>query len=114
MSAKWITQSSEKLTHFKHEGCGWWSVSEAPERATWFCPYCGKELELAPPEVALVGNREPTQAEIEYGKMVAAKRIVEIERNVQYLSERYSNPKLDQLLKPLIEEKSVLLRGCTR
>lgn len=108
MSVKWITQSLEELTHYQHEGCGWWSISEAPERASWFCPYCGKELELAPTSVSLIAVRKPTQSDIEYGQTLAQARILEIEREIKFLSERYTSGKLDRLLKPLLEEKAAL------
>jgi hypothetical protein len=39
-----IIQSPERLVHFQCPICkGWWSIGDAPERAFWFCPWCGKK-----------------------------------------------------------------------
>ncbi len=40
-------KSKEVLTHFNCGSCGkWWSVSEAPSKKNWWCPWCGKLITL--------------------------------------------------------------------
>ncbi|MBI5733437.1 MAG: hypothetical protein HY973_00640 [Candidatus Kerfeldbacteria bacterium] len=37
-------KSTEKLTHFKCGVCAkWWAIGDAPDKKTWFCPWCGQK-----------------------------------------------------------------------
>ena len=46
-------RSLERLSHFNCGYCHkWWSIGDAPERTTWFCPWCGKEQEFGDVEAA--------------------------------------------------------------
>ena len=41
------TKSIEKLAHFRCGHCQkWWSIGDAPKRKKWWCPWCGKQLDL--------------------------------------------------------------------
>ena len=43
--------SLERLHHFQCPSCkGWWSIGDAPQRAHWFCPWCGARHETLPAE----------------------------------------------------------------
>ncbi|MCL4868859.1 MAG: hypothetical protein KJ063_07830 [Anaerolineae bacterium] len=46
------TFSEERLVHFRCGGCGrWWTIGDAPpKRRNWFCPWCGQEQTMLPPE----------------------------------------------------------------
>ncbi|MBP6942786.1 MAG: hypothetical protein KBB55_01950 [Candidatus Buchananbacteria bacterium] len=39
--------SIELLTHFCCEECKkWWAIGDAPQRDTWYCPWCGTQQEM--------------------------------------------------------------------
>lgn len=85
--------SQEILTHFLCERCGKWPTAsdvQAEGDRLMFCTYCGLEQELPPMCINLVGDRKPTQAEIDYGKTLEslALELLEETRKRNEFSER--------------------------
>lgn len=38
--------SEEKLSHFRCLSCkGWWTIGDAGNKKTWYCPWCGVKHE---------------------------------------------------------------------
>lgn len=46
-----VKQSVERLVHFECGKCRkWWTIGDAPDRADWYCPWCGayQKVEISP------------------------------------------------------------------
>lgn len=55
-------QSVERLSHFQCGSCqGWWSIADAPDNRTWYCPWCGCYARPEPVEAARTADTPTTK-----------------------------------------------------
>jgi len=86
--------STEILTHYRCPACDVFSSASdlLPDELVVYCHSCGGRIELPPMGINLVGNRKPTQAEIDYGK-----ELKESEEYKKFFTERFSFTKTNAI-----------------